>query len=191
VTTRNASLTAQASPTKYHHGDLRTAALHAAAAAIAADGRDTLTIRALATSLGVTHAALYRHFESVDALIDEVAAHWLNQLVVPENDTAKLLVDRYVCLAIQSPHLYRCSMDSAAQRLPLTSQALMNVRDLAAAVFAAAWPADSSRATMLRVMKTWGTMHGLLDLYRLGMIDLPGHKIADYIARTSLAPISA
>src|ERR1700684_2575245 len=40
-----------------------------------ADGLDALTIRKLATALGVTPMALYWHFRSKDELLDGLAAH--------------------------------------------------------------------------------------------------------------------
>jgi AcrR family transcriptional regulator len=187
----NSDTNTKAVSTKYHHGDLHAAALNSARVAVAANGRGSLTMRSMATSLGVTHAALYRHYESIDALVDEVAAQWLGQLLVGDsttqgNDTATQLVDRYVHAALAEPHLYHCAIESAAQRTPLAMKALTEVRDHAAKVFAADWPQDSTRVSVLRVMHTWGTMHGLLDLHRLGMIDLPDHQVANYILRTSL-----
>lgn len=54
----------------FHHGNLRQALLEAALAAPDIEG---LSLRQIATGLGVTAAAAYRHFESRDALLGEVA----------------------------------------------------------------------------------------------------------------------
>ena len=48
--------------------------MDAALALLAAEGRDALTLRAVAERIGVNHRALYRHFASLDALKVEVAA---------------------------------------------------------------------------------------------------------------------
>lgn len=54
----------------FHHGNLRQALTEAAPAAPDIAG---LSLRQISISLGVTVAAAYRHFESREALLDEVA----------------------------------------------------------------------------------------------------------------------
>lgn len=55
-------------------GTLAADLVEAAEAFIAADGIDALSLRALAASLGVTHAAVYRHYRDRDALLAAVLA---------------------------------------------------------------------------------------------------------------------
>ncbi|MHA6204687.1 TetR/AcrR family transcriptional regulator [Dyella soli] len=62
---------------RYHHGDLRRALLEAAAKA--AD-IEHISLRELASGLGVSGAAVYRHFASRDALLAELAAIGIAQL---------------------------------------------------------------------------------------------------------------
>lgn len=64
-------------PRAFHHGNLRQALVDAALAAPDIEG---LSLRQIATGLGVTAAAAYRHFESRDALLDEVAAVGFDRL---------------------------------------------------------------------------------------------------------------
>jgi AcrR family transcriptional regulator len=54
----------------FHHGNLRQELIHAALAAPDIEG---LSLRQLAASLGVTAAAAYRHFDSREDLLFEVA----------------------------------------------------------------------------------------------------------------------
>jgi AcrR family transcriptional regulator len=54
----------------FHHGNLRQALLEAALASPDIEG---LSLRQLAVGLGVTPAAVYRHFSSREALLGEVA----------------------------------------------------------------------------------------------------------------------
>lgn len=54
----------------FHHGNLRSSLLEAALAAPDIEG---LSLRQLASGLGVTPAAAYRHFRSREALLSEVA----------------------------------------------------------------------------------------------------------------------
>lgn len=57
----------------YHHGNLRAAALERAAQLAADGGTGALSLRQLARDLGVSPAALYRHFADKDALLDGLA----------------------------------------------------------------------------------------------------------------------
>jgi len=54
----------------FHHGNLRQALIEADLAVPDIEG---LSLRQIATGLGVTAAAAYRHFESREAMLDEVA----------------------------------------------------------------------------------------------------------------------
>lgn len=57
----------------YHHPDLESALVEAAARTIAEDGVDALTLRGVGARLGVSRTALYRHFEDKAALLARVA----------------------------------------------------------------------------------------------------------------------
>lgn len=57
----------------YHHGNLREAILAAAAAVIARDGVGALSLRAIATDLGVSHTAFRRHFGSREGVLNALA----------------------------------------------------------------------------------------------------------------------
>jgi AcrR family transcriptional regulator len=72
---------------RYHHGDLRRALLEAAAAA---PDIEHISLRELASGLGVSAAATYRHFESREALLAELAAVGIGQLQQRFADTFDL-----------------------------------------------------------------------------------------------------
>lgn len=57
----------------YHHGNLREAILDAAAATIARDGVDGLSLRAIATEIGVSHTAFRRHFGDREGVLNALA----------------------------------------------------------------------------------------------------------------------
>jgi AcrR family transcriptional regulator len=59
--------------TRYHHGDLRRALIDAALALTLKQGPGTFTFTDLCRAVGVSAAAPYRHFESLDQLIAEAA----------------------------------------------------------------------------------------------------------------------
>lgn len=64
----------------YHHGNLREALLHAALDVIRTTGVDSLSLRALARSLGVSQTAPYRHFADKSALLAELATQAFYEL---------------------------------------------------------------------------------------------------------------
>ncbi|MFI7585444.1 TetR/AcrR family transcriptional regulator [Spongisporangium articulatum] len=64
----------------------REAVASAALALADAEGIDALTIRRLATDLGVTPMALYWHFKDKDALLDGIAEAVLLEVRLPDDD---------------------------------------------------------------------------------------------------------
>ena len=69
VTARKAAVTARG----YHHGDLRSALVAAAAALLERDGAEALSFRAVARAAGVSQAAPYNHFSGRDDLLATIA----------------------------------------------------------------------------------------------------------------------
>lgn len=64
----------------YHHGNLREALLARAEDVLASSGADSLSLRALARDLGVSHAAPGRHFRDRQALLDALAVGGFTRL---------------------------------------------------------------------------------------------------------------
>lgn len=64
-------------PSSYHHGDLRRALVEAA---LAADSLESISLRQLAAGVGVTAAAVYRHFENKEALLCSLAGIGFDRL---------------------------------------------------------------------------------------------------------------
>jgi AcrR family transcriptional regulator len=75
-----APTSAAAGRARYHHGDLRRALVRAARELLAGAPDQQLSLRQVAKRAGVSHAAPYRHFDSLDALLDAVAAEILSDL---------------------------------------------------------------------------------------------------------------
>lgn len=65
---------------KYHHGNLRQSAVTEALGLVEDGGEAGLSLRGLARRLGVSSAALYRHFADREALLVAVAAEAQRQL---------------------------------------------------------------------------------------------------------------
>ena len=57
----------------YHHGDLKQALLEETARILREEGESALSLRRLASNLGVSRTAPYNHFENKEALLSAVA----------------------------------------------------------------------------------------------------------------------
>ena len=66
--------------TAYHHGNLRNAFLTAAATTIESEGPGALSLRSLATSLGVSHTAPRHHFGSRKGVLTALAVQGFDRL---------------------------------------------------------------------------------------------------------------
>ena len=99
----------------YHHGDLRSALIKAAAAEIERGGYENLSLRELAESLGVSRAAPYRHFADRRALLAAVAADGFDRLrAIHRNARGKTPQARlaaagrgYLAFAAERPQMFR------------------------------------------------------------------------------------
>lgn len=154
----------------FHHGDTKAAAVEAALALLAADGRDALTLRAVAARIGVNHRALYRHFASLDLLKAKVAtvgfdrlATALEKLQAPD---ARAIVRAYARFALDEPHLYDLIFSLPLRKLYAKADGLGSpLRRMTAVSLAAVGPSKGGEREVFRL---WGMTHGLIGLYRAG-----------------------
>src|SRR3712207_74133 len=101
----------------YHHGNLRRALLDEALATIRAEGVDALTLREIGSRLGVSHAAIYRHFADKRALLTAVATEGFRalrrQLVAAWEEggrgpaASQAMGVAYIRFAVDNPSHYR------------------------------------------------------------------------------------
>jgi AcrR family transcriptional regulator len=64
----------------YHHGNLREALIRSGLRAIAEDGPERFSLREVASRVGVTASAVYRHFRDKDELLAAIAAECAERL---------------------------------------------------------------------------------------------------------------
>ena len=111
---------------QYHHGSLREAALDAAAREIDLHGHVGFSLDGVAKRLGVTPAALYRHFKNRDDLLREVI--WVRfQSFVAALDAAAARPDAadrmleigmaYVRFGLENPGWFRVQFSREGARL--------------------------------------------------------------------------
>jgi AcrR family transcriptional regulator len=103
----------------YHHGNLRESLIAAALLRLDEQRGEALSLRELAKTVGVSIAAVYRHFSSKDALLAEVAVDGFERLVALWERTLPSLADvgaeqrfqrlgeSYITFALAAPALYR------------------------------------------------------------------------------------
>jgi AcrR family transcriptional regulator len=80
VKIKNVPRAARKPKTSYHHGDLRDSIRDVACSIVSSKGSAELTVRSVAQRLGVSHAAIYHHFEDRAAILAAVAAAGFEEL---------------------------------------------------------------------------------------------------------------
>ncbi|EKF74287.1 transcriptional regulator [Alcanivorax hongdengensis A-11-3] len=99
----------------YHHGDLPQQIHQRALATLREQGEAAITLRTLASQLGVSATALYRHVTDRQSLLAELAIHGFRMLrerllAVPTGNDRHALIGIgrvYVRFARDEPNLYR------------------------------------------------------------------------------------
>lgn len=165
----------------YHHGDLRLSAVLAARNLIADRGIHSLGLRRVSTSVGVSPAALYRHFENLEQLRADVAAQIRSEIAelmitkrdrVPRSTSArKFALERfeaigegYVEYAKRNPHLFEiafipCEKESTHDLSDRAWQVLQeSVQELEGAGLL------DRKSKSLAPMLAWTSVHGLATL---------------------------
>ena len=162
----------------YHHGDLRSALVHAAIELLDESGETELSLRAVARRAGVSPAAPYRHYADREALASAVAAVGYRDLAErlaaahPSPSTPEELASvaiAYVQFALERPALFRimfgepCDRDND-ERVAATAVVSQYVRAIVERTFPAADPDAMATAV-------WALVHGLAFLYLDGNFD--------------------
>jgi AcrR family transcriptional regulator len=170
---------------RYHHGNLKASLLEAAVNQLSEQAEDSLSLRGLAKAVGVSAAAVYRHFPSKEALLAEVAADGFNRLheqwqtCLPGSGTAgarerfERLGQLYIAFAHASPAHFRLMFGQTdLRRFPILAEAAArcfeSVRVSALDTVAAAgvdkkWAAPLANAA-------WSLVHGYAHLSLAGLL---------------------
>ena len=168
------------SPGRFHHGDLPEQAAVAATLLIATRGHDGLSMRALASKLGVTEPALYRHYGGRDALLAEVAVRGFQRFGEVMRDELRATTSpldgvsrfcrAYVRYAAANRGWFRLTFSREISEGPHAAALfaarlgdLQNARQELLVLLGQALPAGDSRAADLYRL-IWGTAHGLAFL---------------------------
>jgi AcrR family transcriptional regulator len=189
----------------YHHGDLPRALVGAALGIVERQGPEAITLREVASAVGVTHGAAYRHFEDKTALLAAVAEDGYRKLTErlrvasasdPRGPRARLesLAATFVAFAMDHPAHYRVMSGPRLNeegRFPLLEESIQEAFQFLTAeitrgqedgVFRPGVPRDHAVAF-------WAFGHGFADLvlHRRLRVKSPAAAV-DYFNRL-IAPL--
>jgi AcrR family transcriptional regulator len=164
---------------QYHHGDLRRALLDQALQTIDRLGVEALTLRDVATALGVSRTALYRHFTDKQALIAAVAREGFRTFRLALVDAWELkgrgqagfeaMGEAYLRFAMAHPSHYRVMfgrfVESCARDPDLVEEATAAFQALVDALIAGqrdGWARQDDPEMLARFI--WAISHGIAML---------------------------
>jgi AcrR family transcriptional regulator len=167
----------------YHHGSLREAALDAARQRVAERGHDALSMRDLATQLGVAASALYRHFSNRTALLMALAdaVHGglkleLERVTATQTDPWAALEEagrHFLAFAARDRALFLMVYDDevinapdAESRMPALEQTYQQLL----ALVRRALPQASEAEARLRLIGFWSTLYGYASVRSHGAL---------------------
>ncbi len=162
------------SGSSYHHGDLRTALVSAAAEML--ETGEPYSLRAVARRAGVSPAAPYRHFADRSALDAAVAVEGFTDLSVCLTDALRAVPDSagpvdvvsglgvaYVSFALRRPALFRLMFgENCGDPDGGRAQASRELESVLAEVLSRSFPEQSSSSLTTAL---WGLAHGLAFLH--------------------------
>ena len=175
---------------KYHHGALEAALVEAGFEVARAEGPVALSVRAIAAAVGVSPAAVYRHFDSLDHLVaavsqqarEELARALIVARARPTTGRTKAAQARqrmaevgraYIRFAIDEPHLFEtafvpCAAPPPGPEEPSSWQVLLDcVADLeTTGVITPKMAADAP-------LIAWAGVHGLANILVRGVVVEP------------------
>lgn len=163
----------------YRHGNLRAEAVAAAAAMVAADGAEALSLRKVADAVGVVHRSLYNHFADREALLDAVAETGFGALAARLAEAADSdgYVRAYVGYALENPGLYAL-MKSRPHGTMKARPELQKAVHLGIAEARRLFdrPDRDREANRRAIMRTLILMHGGIAMHQAGILDVDGDE---------------
>jgi AcrR family transcriptional regulator len=194
------------SSSRYHHGDLKAALIEAANTLLKEKGIEALSLRTLASMVGVSHMAPYAHFKNKTELFQAIAASGFNALaerqeaVNTDQSAAYLILDygtQYIEFAIDNAPLYRLMLSqtqvTGPQQDTNTSHHLSDELKTASKrpymllMNAFALISKDKEAQNVRAQGAWAMVHGIASLLIDGHLNIPkGMSMKAFLAKASM-----
>ena len=187
---------AQSKERSYHHGDLKSALIDAALKILDTRGIEALSLRALASEVGVSHMAPYAHFKNKTELFQAIAASGFQaltkrmQAVQDERNAVELILNygtQYIEFAIANPALYKLMLSQTQTAPEMTAELQQSSKEPHALLVQAfeKLPTSNSPAN-IQAQGAWAMVHGLSALITDGHLIIPeGMSVKQYLAATS------
>jgi len=173
----------------YHHGDVPAAAMKAGLELLEQQGPERLTLAAVAKRIGVTAAALYRHFPDKEGLLVRLAADGFTRFdAALRSSTAEDPVRRlsemgaaYLAFARDNPASYTLMFGARIDPGAHQETREISFRSFSALVEALSHPAFGipEDRRVARAVQIWAQCHGMSALLTMGP---PGITFEQYAA---------
>ena len=169
----------------YHHGDLRQAILRQAGTALESGGVEAISLRSIARTLGVSHAAPAHHFAGRDDLLAALATEGFQEFADRleaamgghgSNTWVREIGHAYVRFALDHPERYRLMFTSRLTSStdcpePLTHESSRAYLALLRAVHGDDQLPDATTYRMAAPeLRTWALVHGAVMLWLDGQL---------------------
>lgn len=175
----------------YHHGDLRNQLIDIGAKLLIEQGLENFSLRKVAKEIGVSHAAPYRHFNTKEDLILEIAKKGIEEfydaLAKPFHEfigQPKLqlteLGKAYIKFAVNNPYLMKILFFSdLKKKIDLTKMINVN-KNSYSMLEESVRNCIATGETIIKDVQTfsllsWSFVHGLSALMMENVVDL-GHE---------------
>ena len=161
---------------KYHHGNLKENLIQQAVMACEESGWENISLRNLAKQLNVSQTAPYRHFETKEDLLAEVAAKGFEKMNTDMNKTSNFLANglAYCDFALKYQNTYDLmfgnSLGSFTQYPALLDQAhlaFMTLENNLEDHLVNLGHSDVSKEIIEeKALSVWAFMHGIVGILR-------------------------
>lgn len=168
-------------------------------------GLSGLTMKAIASAVGVTAPAIYRHYRNREAVVSDIAeTGFLGLLarfqepITTDSGTERVLelADRYIRWALENPSLVELVYDYDVQLEPsplerpaehaTQSVLAILVAEIEQCMESGAWRQGSAPAAAVML---WGLARGMFMLFRTHRINIPDAQMPAFFRQTILLAI--
>ncbi|MGP4054980.1 TetR/AcrR family transcriptional regulator [Mycobacterium sp. 4D054] len=179
----------------YHHGDLKAVILAQAAVLVAERGADGVSLRELARTAGVSHAAPAHHFTDRRGLFTALAAQGWRMLAAALAGARPEFLDAalaYVRFAVENPGHFAVMFDRSLID-PDNTELIAAQAAAGAELASGVGTLDDPRATedpQAAALAAWSLVHGFAMLWLNRAIDTDADPVAtaERVARMLFTP---